>query len=504
MNENKRIAVNTLIIYLRMAAVTIISLITTRYVLRELGQSDYGLYNVVGGIVIMLNVISVGMHTTTRRFINVEMGKNSAGELNKIFNICLVLHIGFALSVYIIALTAGLWYIYNILNVSPEKLNDAVFVYFISTTVTAIGIFNIPFQGLMDAFERFKEMAFIDFFTNLLKIPLVVALVYWPGNNLRLYAIGICLMSLISFICYQGYCHRKLKDITKWHYCHDRRLYKEILVFNNYTSLGAVAFLSRIQGSTMLVNYFFGTIVNGAFAIAYQIENFIMMFVNNLGTASDPQITQSYAAGNYQRTFSLVEKISKYSMFIMLILTFSINIELEFLLTLWLGQVPEGTLILCRWMLISLLVRSINSACGSIIQASGRVKWFQIVSSALLVLGVPISWLLFLHGMPPVVIIIAFTVTDLLSRMSYLWLMHRIIRFDVLHFSKKVFLPLLKIMVLLGLYMYVYNYISPEGGVIRFIGVVISVMLCFFLCFFVGMDSHERNVIVTNLKSKMN
>lgn len=141
--------------------------------------------------------------------------------------------------------------------------------------------------------------------------------------------------------------------------------------------------------------------MNGAFAIVFQIENFIMMFVNNLGTASDPQITQSYASGNYRDAFSLVEKISKYSMFIMLLVTFSIGVELEFLLRLWLGTLPEGILVLSRWMLVSLLVRSINSSCGSIIQASGHVKWFQIISSVLLLLGLPISWLLYKWGMPP-------------------------------------------------------------------------------------------------------
>ena len=170
MSDNKRIAVNTLIIYARMAVTTIISLIATRYVLLELGQADYGLYNVVGGIVTMLNVVSIGMYMTTQRFINVEMGKGPNGNLNKVFNVCIVLHIGFALSIFIIGLTVGLWYIYNILNVLPEKLSDAVLIYFISTTVSAIGIINIPFQGLMLAFEKFKKMAIIDLLSNFMKV----------------------------------------------------------------------------------------------------------------------------------------------------------------------------------------------------------------------------------------------------------------------------------------------------------------------------------------------
>lgn len=503
MNSNKRIAVNTLIIYARMVVATIISLIVTRYVLRELGQADYGLYNVVGGVVAMLNVVSIGMHMTTRRFINVEMGKSLDGNLNRIFNVCIVLHIGFALSVYIIALTVGLWYIYNVLNVLPEKLSDAVLIYFISTTVSAIGIINIPFQGLMSAFERFKEMAIIDLLSNLMKIPLVVLLVYCSDDKLLFYANGVCLISLLSFFFYYGYCHRKFADIVKWNLSREKGVYKEILIFNNYTSVGAFAYLSRTQGASMIINYFFGTIVNGAFAIVFQIENFIMVFVNNLGTASDPQITQSYASGNYEHTFSLVEKISKYSMFIMILVTFSISVELEFLLKLWLGTLPEGILVLSRWMLLSLLVRSINSSCGSIIQASGHVKWFQIISSALLLLGLPISWLLYKWGMPPVAIIIAFTVTDFISRIIYLWLMQLIINFNVLHFSKKVFLPVIKILCLLGVYLYVYNFLMIQTDSMRVMGICLSFIFSVCACLFVGMNRLERNTILLYIKSKM-
>ncbi|EXZ90610.1 hypothetical protein F3B47_07225 [Bacteroides fragilis] len=503
MSDNKRIAVNTLIIYARMAVTTIISLIATRYVLLELGQADYGLYNVVGGIVTMLNVVSIGMYMTTQRFINVEMGKGPNGNLNKVFNVCIVLHIGFALSIFIIGLTVGLWYIYNILNVLPEKLSDAVLIYFISTTVSAIGIINIPFQGLMLAFEKFKKMAIIDLLSNFMKVPLVILLMCWSGNKLLFYAIGVCFISLFSFLFYYSYCYRKFGDIVKWHLSREKYIYKEILVFNNYTSIGTIAYLSRTQGASVVINYFFGIIVNGAFAIVFQIENFIMMFVNNLGTASDPQITQSYASGNYRDAFSLVEKISKYSMFIMLLVTFSIGVELEFLLRLWLGTLPEGILVLSRWMLVSLLVRSINSSCGSIIQASGHVKWFQIISSVLLLLGLPISWLLYKWGMPPVTIIITFTVTDFISRMIYLWLMHRIIKFDVLHFSKKVFLPVIKVLCLSGLYLYLYNSIMLQTDFMRVMGIGVSCMFYVCLCLFVGMNRLERNSIFFYIKNKI-
>lgn len=204
---------------------------------------------------------------------------------------------------------------------------------------------NVPYQGLLSAYEKFAQIAIIDFLTALFKVPLVIGLIYYPGNSLRFYAIGMCLMSLISFLLYTYACYKQYKPVVSLKFYKGLSLYKEILVFNNYTALGAFAYIGRSQGATMLINYFFGTIVNGAFAIAYQIENYVILLVNNLSTASEPQITQSYSSGDIKRTFNLAEKISKYSIIIMLIIIFPLNIELEFLLSLWLGQIPDNSLI---------------------------------------------------------------------------------------------------------------------------------------------------------------
>lgn len=500
---NKRIALNTLIIYLRMAISTLVSLFTTRYVLQALGQDGYGLYNVVGGIVVMFNVVSVGMHTTTRRFINVEMGKASKANLNKIFNVSVILHIGFALSVYAIALTVGLWYIYNILNVQPDKFSDAVFVYFISTTVAAISIITIPFQGLMSAFEKFGSMAIIELIAVFLKIPLIILLVNWQGNALRLYAVGICFIALLSCILYFSFCRYKFYDIVKWRIYKGKLLYQEILKFNTYTSIGAFAYLSRNQGATMIINYFFNTIVNGAFAIVYQIEGFLMLFVNNLSTAAEPQITQSYASGNYEYAYSLVARISKLSMFIMLLVTFSVYVELEFLLKLWLGVLPKGVLVLAYAMLISLFIRSINTSCGALVQASGYLKWFEISNSGMIILGLPISVILFYLDFPPVTIIIVFTVTDFIARMIYQYLMYKIINFNVLCFAKQVFFPVIYVVLLLVLYLIVYKQFCIQSNYVRFVGICISFIYCILVCLVVGMNRAERCFILQNVKVRL-
>ncbi len=500
---NKRIAINTIIIYIRMILVAIIGLFTTRYVLLALGVSDYGLFNVVGGIVTMMSFISIAMITTTRRYVNIEMGKKENSDLNKIFNVCFVLHIGFALLIYIFALSVGVWYIYNMLNISQDKTADALFVFFISTTISAIGIVNVPYQALMTAFEKFKQIAIIDFLSTCFKVPLVVMLFYYPGNRLRFYAFGICLITFISFLVYHLYCKIKFSQIIKWKYYSDKKLYKEILLFNNYTSMGAFAALGRSQGSTMIINYFFGTIVNGSYAIAAQIETQVMGLVSNLGTAANPQMTQSYSSGHFQRSFDIVCKITKFSSLIMILLTFPSFLEIETLLSIWLHNIPEGSVDFCRAILISLFVRSLVLGLDGLIQATGKVRKYQIISSTLLISCLPIAVVCFNFGLPPVSIIYVMIATDLLRAICMFFIVCEITPFDLSKYIRFVYLPILSVMVALAAYSLVYIHIPINGIIFHFGGFVFTLIFCCVICFILGMSHNEKIKTLNNILKKL-
>lgn len=499
---NKKIAINTIIIYVKMILMAFIGFFTTRYVLYALGVSDYGLYNVVGGVVSVLSFISIAMITTTRRYVNVEMGKGLNGNVNKIFNVCLVLHIGFALLVYIIALTLGLWYINNILNVAPEKYSDARFIYIISTSVSALGIINVPYQALMTAFERFRQMALIDICISCLKIPLVIALLFYTGNHLRFYAVGICLVTLMSLVCYSSYCYQQFRDIVKWNFYREKQIYKEILIFNNYTSLGAFAYLGRSQGSSIVVNFFFGTSVNGVYAIAVQIEHQIQNLVGNLVTAANPQMTQSYSAGDFQRSFDLVCNITRFSALSMIVLTFSLQVELQTLLDIWLKSVPNTAIIFCTAMLLSLFVRSLGLGIDALIQATGKVKWYQIIQSILLLSGIPLSIVFFILGMPAVSIIYAFIICDVLRTISMFMIICKITEFNFMRYAFSVYLPVLKVIVVLATYYYIYNYIKLDSICSHLFGFVISFFVSLLVCLLFGIHSAERKMIFKGISSK--
>lgn len=499
-NPNKRIAINTIIIYIRLAVVTIVSLLTTRYVLEILGQADYGLFNVVGSIITMLNCISTAMYTTTRRFINIEMGKPD-GNLNKIFNISLVLHIGFALFILLICESIGVWYINNYLNVAPEKIADAHFIFQITTIVSCIGIINVPYQGLIEAFEKFWQTAVVDIINTLLRLLIVFILILYTGNNvLRLYAVMLSSLTLLSFFIYQIACFKQWRNIVNFKLYKDNKLYKEILVFNNYTALGAFSFLGRTQGSSILINYFFGTIVNASFAIAYQIQNFVQMFTGNLGTASAPQITQNYSSGNISEAINLCSKMNRYTILLMCTTVFSILVELEFLLSIWLGKIPDGCLILCQWILICALIGSFSTAIPTFIHATGKIKWFQIVSFINEASLLPIGFFLFHLGFPPVSIIILLCILTIIGQSISFILMKYILNFNSLVFIKNTYK---RPLIVITLMMVTILIISTYSQTHPIINIILTGIISLLFALFIGMKSNEREILYSKLNKKI-
>lgn len=490
--DNKKILFNTTVMYARLIITTAIGLLTSRFVLQALGASDYGLYAVVGGLITMLNVISAGMHTTTRRFVNVEMGKSDS-NLNRIFNISRLVHIGFALFILLIAETIGMYYIYKFLNVSQDKFTDAIFVFQVSTIASAIGIINVPYQALIEAYEKFSIGAFISILDSIIKLAFVITLIYYQGNVLRIYALGMSMLTLLNLCFYNIVCFNKWKNVVKYKFYKGWNKYKEIIYFNNYVSLGATSYLSRTQGSTLLVNYFFGTVVNAAFAIGYMIENYCVMFVSNIGLAAGPQITQNYE-NNYDRSFELTTTLSRYSTYMMLLLVVPFFVELDFILHMWLKEVPEGTQIVCHLTLLSALVRVALGDTSKIVQASGRIKWFQIIWSLIELSCLPISYVLFMKGYPAYMVVIVYILSSLVNRMSSLFLLHRILSFDVWRFVRQLYIPVGKVLGVIGLFVALYTSVfSREMSVfLHFLGISFSMVVTSLVAYGFGLSIPER------------
>lgn len=491
--NNKKIVLNTGVAYARLIITTIIGLFTSRYVLLALGASDYGLYSVVGGIISMLNVLSVAMYTTTQRYINVEMG-NPSGNLNKIFNISRLLHIGFAIFFLLVAEPIGVYYIYNFLNVAPGKFYDALFVFHISTIAAAFGIINVPYQALLQAKEKFAQMAFVDVLNCIARLLLILSLLYVEGNVLRIYAVGMSILTIFTLCFYNIACGIQWRDVIKYRFYSDKRLYKEILVFNNYVALGATSYLSRTQASNMLVNYFFGTLVNAAFAIGYTIENYCIMFVSSVGSAAAPQITQNYSNNN-ERSLFLTEALNKLTIFLTLLVVVPISIELEFVLRLWLKNVPDGALLVCHLTLLCTLVRVTFGGMDKLVQASGKNKWFQISGSIIQLSVIPFGYLLFRFGLPAYTIIILYILSTIVGSVLSFYLMKRILSFNVKQYVKHVFIPSFRVIGIIVLFVMIYMTLNVSSLYGHVIGLAIGFLATSMIIYYAGLKISEREML---------
>lgn len=501
-SNNKLIYKNTLIIYARMLFVTFVGLFSSRFVLQALGTSDYGLYNVVGGLIALFNFLGSAMSTTSRRYINFEMGKPD-GNLNKVFNICLVLHICFAAFILLIAETFGVWYVNNILNVAEGKLNDAMFVFQISAIVACIGIINIPYMSLIEANEKFGVSAIIDTSTTAIKFGLVIVLLYYQGNALRFYALLMCGVSLLSFLLYHLVCFRKWPTVIKHKLYKRTTMYKEILVFNNYIALGALSSIGRSQGTNMIVNYFFGTIVNAAFAVAHLVETYVYMFVNKLTQASYPQVAINYSGDKMTRVNALVENNSRLCILIMTVFFFPLIAEIVFILDLWLKDVPEGAVLLCILTLISCLVASFGEGTNGYVQASGKIKWFQLYSSVFSLVNLPLGYMLFKLGFDAYWIVICYIITSVLWRIISLIMMKRILGFDLANYFKRAYLPPLLVIAIMSCIVFIYRLVPLTTVSLHLLGFVVILTITANIVFFVGLSCAERRSLIGFVSSKL-
>ncbi len=497
--SNKRIAKNTIIVYIRLFVTMIIGLLASRFVLQRLGVSDYGLYNVVGGVIAIFSVVSGSMSSTTIRFLNYEIGKVD-GNPNRVFNICNVTHITFAVGLLLLAETVGLFYIYNYLKVEPGKEADAMFVFQVSTIVACVGLINVPFQSVFVAKEKFFTIALIEIVNAFVKLGLVILLLYYQGNALRLYAIIMSATTFISFVVYHYLCYKYWPDLVKWNFIKKFRHYKELLIYNNYVLLSSVAYVGRAQGANILINFFFGTIVNGAYGIARTVEGFIMAFTVNFDSAAAPQITQCVGKGDIETASSIACRSCRMCILLSLLAAFPLLIEMELVLKFWLGRVPEYTVSFCQLMLLAVVVASTGGGLLRLKDAMGKIKWFMIQYSFWYFISFPIGFILLKLGCPPVTIILIYVVTDLINRICQLYLMKRIYDFDIISFCKKAYTRPCIIMIIMVLYFILYSTITFSNTTEHIIGFVFTAIFGAGLIYTIGLTSVERSKILEYAK----
>lgn len=494
-SANRRIAKNTAFMYVRLLTTMVIGLYVSRLALEILGVSDYGLFAVVGGVLAMFTFISNSLASATSRFFNTEMGKKD-GDVNASFNINLLLHVCLAIIIFALAETIGLWYVYNRLNVEPGRLADAVFVYHISIITACLGIVNGPYQSLFAAHERFKFMAVMDIVNSLVRLGCILMLSLYHGDNaLRVYSIIFSLTTANTFVVYHWVAYRNWAHIIKYRFVGGWQRYREVLSFGGWNVLATMAYMVRSSGSDLLLNSFFGTAMNGAFAISRTVNQSIMSFTGSFDSASAPQIIQSYAAGDNARCTYLCNKIGRINILMFELLCIPLLIELDFVLRLWLGKVPDGAYMLTY---LNIIVGGMSLTCGGIfnlINATGRIKWFKVNTSAFFIACIPIGYILFDNGYPAYSILVLFLVADVLQRGVQLYLMHRLLGFDSWRYAREAYGRPMVIGIIAAAGFYLHSFLDIESALESIATIGATAVLTILLIYGIGLTGDERAAI---------
>lgn len=497
-SSDVRIIKNTVIIYIRMAVTILVGLVTSRLVLQALGASDVGIYSAVGSAVALVGVITGALSGTTTRFLNIEMGR-ADGNPNRIFNICHVIHLGGAALILLILETIGIWYIHAKLNVPPGKEADAMFVFQVSTIVACLGISNVPFQSLFTVHEKFGTVALVDIVNTLVKLGLVLLLFFMQGNpySLRVYAVMMSAATWISFVAYRVMSKRRWAETVRWNWVGDWTAYKEVLHFNNYNLLHSSSIIARSQGSNMLINAFFGTVTNAAYFYAFTLQNYVNQFVNNFDAASAPQITQNVGAGQIEQATRLARRSCRVCLVLFLLLFFPLWSELDFLMSLWLGnKMPPETVYMARWTLMIAAISTTSAGLSQLINALGRIKWYKIEIAVLYILCLPAGYILFKNGASASSILVCFVVADFLNRIIQFILLRVQFRFNITGFLRHAYLRPLLISVIMTGYLFAYKSVVWTSFWGHVSGFLITLLVTAVVIGLVGFKREERRKAV--------
>lgn len=503
MDANKRIAINTGVIYFKLIISAAIGLFTSRVVLQALGADDYGLYSVVGGIVTFLNIIGTTMVSVSNRFIAVEFGKGASGNPNMIFNSVLIIHMMLALGLLVVGETVGLFYVDNYLNVLPEKIPDARFVLHVSLATTALSIITVPYTGLIIAREKFIFTSSVEISTLVMKLALVFMLAYSDGNRLRLFALIMALVSIVTQVAYQTYCRIKDGEVTRWHINHNRDTYKEVFNFAGWSMFGAVAYVGKEQGAAMIINIFFGTALNAAFGLASQINRYAMMFTKGLSQAASPQIMKSYGSQDNERSLSLVYNISRISTLIMLIIVEPLCLCMSDLLTMWLGTVPEYTTVFAQFMLINTLVSMLGAGFDACILSTGKIKKNEIWTSVIYLSILPIIFVLYKLGFPPYMNVVIMTVLSFLVRVMQVFILKHLTNFQFRVYFHKSFLPSSITACVSFIPLWLLKQIWSSSVIGTFLFLALSVVWIIICVTMIGVRKEERTVLFDKLRNRI-
>lgn len=502
--NNKRIAKNTIFLYIRMFLTLIVGLYTSRIILQSLGVNDYGINSVVGGIVILLTYINNLLSQGTSRFLTIALGEGNSKKLKNVFSACVTMHIIVAFITLFFGETIGLWFINNKLNIDSSRMLAANWVYQLSLTSCILSIMQAPYNASVISHEKMSIFAYFSIFEVLMKLFAAWLLLYIMIDKLILLSILNFTISCLTIIFYRIYCVKNFKECT-FKLGYDKKLYKEIATYTGWNSLGTFAFTINNQGINVLLNIFYGPTVNAARGITNTVSNMIIQFINGFQTAVRPQITKYYAQGNINEMNKLIIYDSQYSSYLVLLLGIPLFFETEYVIHLWLGQTPHYVITFIRLTIIQLFIQAIDFPIGAGIHAYGKMKLPNLTSSMAYLSILPLSYIAMKLNANPeytyLITIIAFPIA-----MGFdLWILNKYSNFNIKLYILNVLIKNIVIITVTSIILYTIQlYILPSFTRL-ILTCSFSIIFLSILIFYIGFDKKMQSRIIsfikTNLKS---
>ncbi len=496
--NNKRIAKNTLMLYVRMLFLMAINLYTSRVVLEALGVEDYGLYNAVAGFIAMFSMVSASISGSISRFITFVLGQNDHLKLKRVFSTALIIQIAIAVLVVLLVELFGVWFLNTKMVIPEGRYFAANFVLQFALLTFILNLWSTPYNAALIAHERMSAFAFIGIFEGLATLLVALILRISACDNLILYAALMCLISFVIRLVYSIYCKRNFSECS-FQWIFDKTLFKEMFGFAGWNFIGVMSGLLREQGLNLLFNIYFGPVVNAARGLASQVNTAVGKFTQNFLMAVQPQITKSYASGHFDDAHALVIRSSRLSFLLMMMFVIPIISETEFILSLWLKEVPAHTVAFVQIILLISLLESFSLPLIYLMLATGNIKKYQLVVGTIYLLNFPVAWLILHSGGRAEIAQLSVLVFSVLALILRSIMLKPMTGFPVKSYFINTIIRCLIIFVICAIPSYFVS-MNVDTGFVRFLmSICLSEIIIVIISFALGLDSIERQYITNKI-----
>lgn len=500
---NNRIAKNTIFLYIRMGFVLVVSLFTTRIVLQSLGVEDYGINNVVGGFVSMFAFLNTSMSNGIQRFYNFAIGRKNEYSEKDVYNTAILIQTLLAIIIIVLLETIGIWYMYNKMVIPDTRFGAAMWVFQLAVASLVFVIIQIPYSAAIIAYEKMDFFAYVSIFDVIAKLAIAYSLFICKGDKLIIYGILNFAVCIISFFLYFFFCKLKFKSL-KLEIRPRKTLFKSMLSFSGWNIFGTFAYMIKSQGLNMLLNVFFGPIINAARGISNMVLSAIQGFQSNIVVAFRPQIVQSYAAGEYSRVKNLFYSLSKVSFVLLATLSVPVMMEHKYIFHLWLGDtIPDYTYSFTILVLINMIISSLNTPVSQVVHATGKMKTYQILTSSVICAILPISWLFLKIGFDPNSVYVVSLAVTIVNQYVCIAVLKRIFEFEMKEYLKEVIIPLTIYSIVLVIIPLLCIFVLDSNLWRLILIFCLTVLISGAMTYLIVLNSSEKNIVNSFVNNKL-